>query len=178
MDWSLFCGESLLGRIIFLSLWPVCFSHLQQLMLWFSCVSAGLIWCSVLVPRFPMWSSAACGNFCCFRSVMAGIFDFCLVCTEWEIADAAASFRQACRSKMCWQLPAPSTLVVSSDRRASCTMDRLPHRSFVGCCKWTGDAHNSNYIIRDVQSERTAPQAGRRCPAPCWRCDRRSELVR
>lgn len=102
-------------RSTFWSLWPVCSSHLQQLMPQFSCRSAGLICLSVLVHRFLMGSIATCSSFYCFRCVITGIPDFCLVCTEWKIADAATNFRQVCRSKICWQLPAPFALVASSE---------------------------------------------------------------
>lgn len=69
----------------------------------------------ILVHRFPVQSSATCSNSSCFRSVITGVFDFSLVCAEWKIADAATNFRQLCTSKIRWQLPAPPTLVASSD---------------------------------------------------------------
>lgn len=68
-----------------------CFLYLQQLTPQFSCISAGLVCLSLLVYRFPMWSTALCRDFGCFRSVITGVFDFSLDCAKCEAAEAACS---------------------------------------------------------------------------------------
>lgn len=116
----------MLGRSTCLSLSPACFSHLQQL-LPERCLSAALVWLSVLVRGFLMRATATCGNSCCFRSVITGVFGFCLVWSEGKVSDAAACSRQVCRSEIGWQPPAPPTLEVSSCKYIQWHMNLVCH---------------------------------------------------